>query len=260
MNRIAGCVEYCGVNYSGWQRQKNANSIQHEVEHALTKVADESVTVIAAGRTDTGVHAIGQVIHFDTHSERSQIEWLRGVNTYLPDDISLVWTHNVDNDFHARFGAKKRRYRYVIFNRAVSPSFLYGRVTWNWSKLDLFLMQRAAKDLIGKHDFSAYRAAGCQSKHPVKEIYQLDMDQSGPWIWLDVVADGFLHHMVRNIVGVLLRIGERLESVHWAQQVLESRDRKTGGMTAPPDGLYFASVEYDSSYGLPQPPDVCRFW
>ncbi len=260
MNRIAACVEYCGTHYCGWQRQSHSPSIQQEVERAFSKVANEKITVVNAGRTDTGVHGIGQVIHFDTHSDRTHHQWLRGVNTQLPDDISLIWTHFVDRKFHARFDAKQRSYRYVILNRPVSPSYLSGRVSWYRGPLDLFLMQRAAKDLVGCHDFSGYRAAGCQSKNPVKEVVKLSLDQSGPWIWLDIVADGFLHHMVRNIAGVLLRIGARLESVHWAQQVLESRDRNLGGVTAPADGLYFVSVDYDAKYGLPNPPEVCRFW
>lgn len=260
MIRLAACVEYCGRNYCGWQRQTHSPSIQQEVEQALSKIADESITVVNAGRTDSGVHGIGQVIHFDTNRARTQNEWLRGVNTYLPNDISLVWTHPVESSFHARFAAKQRRYRYVILNRPISPSYLHGLVTWHVARLDLFLMQRAAKDLIGRHDFSAYRAASCQSKNPLKEIYQLTLQQSGQWIWVDITADGFLHHMVRNIVGVLMRIGERLESVHWAQQILDSRERKQGGITAPPDGLYFASVDYDDKFGLPNPPEGCRFW
>lgn len=260
MIRLAACVEYCGRNYCGWQRQAHSPSVQEEVEKALSKVANEQITVFSAGRTDTGVHGIGQIIHFDTHSERTQNEWLRGVNTYLPNDISLFWTHPVDDSFHARFAAKQRHYRYVILNRTVSPSYLHGLVTWHHAALDLFLMQRSAKDLVGRHDFSAYRAVGCQNTNPVKEIYNLTLQQSGPWIWVDVTADGFLYHMVRNIVGVLVRIGERLESVHWAQQILESRDRNTGGVTAEADGLYFVSVDYDAKFGLPKPPEVCRFW
>ena len=260
MNRLAACVEYCGRNYCGWQRQTHSVSIQQQVEHALSKVADHPITVFSAGRTDTGVHGIGQIIHFDTDSERTPNEWLRGVNTHLPHDISLIWTHPVGNDFHARFVAKRRSYRYVILNRPVSPSYLHGLVTWYYGTLNLSLMQRAAKDLLGQHAFSAYRAARCQSKNPVKEIVSLTLEQSGQWIWIDISADGFLHHMVRNIVGVLLRIGARLESVDWAQQILEGRDRKIAGVTAVADGLYFVAVDYDAKFGLPNPPEVCRFW
>ncbi len=260
MIRLAACIEYCGLHYCGWQRQAHSVSVQQQVENAISKVADQPITVLSAGRTDTGVHAIGQIIHFDTDSERTAKAWLRGVNSNLPNDISLIWTHQVEHDFHARFSVKQRSYRYVIFNRAVSPSYLRGLVTWHYGALDLMLMQRAARDLLGQHDFSAYRAASCQSKNPVKKIDTLTLGQSGSWIWVDIRADGFLQHMVRNIVGVLLRIGARLESVHWAQQVLESRDRTRGGATAVADGLYFVAVEYDAKFGLPDPPAVCRFW
>ena len=260
MIRLAGCVEYCGRNYCGWQRQTHSASIQQQIEQALSKVANHPITVVNAGRTDTGVHGIGQVIHFDTTSERTSNEWLRGVNTHLPNDISLIWTHQVGLDFHARFSAKQRHYRYIILNRKASPSYLHGLVTWYYGTLDCLRMQRAARDLVGRHDFSAYRSVRCQSKNPHKEIYELTLRQSGGWIWLDITADGFLHHMVRNIVGVLLRIGARFESVCWAQQVLASHDRKTAGITAAADGLYFVAVDYDAEFGLPDPPKVCQFW
>ncbi len=260
MIRLAACVEYCGRNYCGWQRQTHSASVQQQVEQAISKVANQPITVLNAGRTDSGVHGIGQIIHFNTASERTSNEWLRGVNTLLPNDISLIWTHPVGDDFHARFSAKRRRYRYVILNRQVNPSYLHGLVTWHYGALDFLLMQQAAKDLIGRHDFSAYRAARCQSKNPIKHVYELTLEQSGAWIWIDIVADGFLHHMVRNIVGVLLRIGERLEPADWAQQVLQSRDRKIAAITAAADGLYFVAVEYDAKFGLPDPPEVCRFW
>ncbi len=258
--RIAACIEYCGTNYHGWQRQKNARSVQGEVEKAISKVADEQVSVITAGRTDTGVHGIGQIIHFDTFSQRDAYHWLRGVNTYLPDDISLIWAHDVESDFHARFSARERRYRYVILNRTVSPSYLHGRVTWEPVSLNPRWMQEAAQSLLGRHDFSAFRAAGCQSKDPVKEVRRLTINYSHQWIWLDIAADGFLHHMVRNIAGVLMRIAQGLAPIEWAREVLESEDRTQGGMTAPADGLYFVSVQYDDKYQLPKTPEVCRFW
>ena len=260
MSRIAACIEYCGANYFGWQRQKHAVSVQETLEKAISRVANEQITVIVAGRTDTGVHGIGQIVHFDTSSQRSNFEWLRGVNTYLPDDISLIWTHIVSDGFHARFSALSRSYRYVILNRSISPSYLSSRVTWHRSPLDATLMQSAAQYLLGTHDFRALRAAGCQSKDPVKTVTSISINQSGPWIWLDITANGFLQHMIRNIIGVLGRIGEGTEPVSWMKQVLESRDRTQGGITAPPDGLYFVSVEYDSEFQLPEPPDVCRFW
>lgn len=260
LQRYAACIEYCGVRYAGWQRQKHAPSVQEAVERAIGRVADHRITVTAAGRTDSGVHGCGQIIHFDTPNRREAVSWLRGVNTWLPDDISLLWTRPVGADFHARFGARERRYRYVMLNREVSPSYLHGRVTWFRWPLDIDAMRQATANLLGRHDFSAFRAAGCQSKNPVKELRRLDIGQQGQWIWFDVAADGFLHHMVRNLVGVLVAIGQGDAPVGWAAEVLESRDRRRGGVTFPPDGLYFAAVDYDPGFRLPAPPPVCRFW
>ena len=260
MQRYAACVEYCGLRYAGWQRQKHAASVQEALERAIGRVADHPVDVVAAGRTDAGVHGCGQVVHFDTPNRRTAVSWLRGVNTWLPDDISLVWTRPVDRDFHARFRALGRHYRYVILNREVSPSYLHGRVTWFRWPLDIGAMRTAAQDLLGTHDFSAFRAAGCQSRSPVKELRRLEIGHAGQWIWFDVSADGFLHHMVRNLVGVLGAIGQGEAEPDWAREVLESRDRKQAGITFPPDGLYFAGVDYAPVFGLPPPPPVCRFW
>jgi len=260
IQRYAACIEYCGVHYSGWQRQRNAPSVQQCVEQAVSKVANHSITVTAAGRTDTGVHGIGQIIHFDSPSERDPVNWLRGINTALPKDISLIWTHPVSTDFHARFCARERSYRYIILNRRVRPSYLAGRVTWHRVWLMTDQMQQAADRLLGTHDFSAFRAAGCQSKNPVKTMRKISVQRKGEWIWVDVVADSFLHHMVRNIIGVLCRIGSGEESAEWATTVLQSLDRKKGGVTFQPDGLYFVKAEYDSGFGLPSPPPVCSFW
>ncbi len=260
MIRIAACLEYCGVGYHGWQRQNHAPSVQQAVESAVSRVANQSIDVVVAGRTDTGVHAIGQIVHFDTSSNRIEEQWVRGVNTYLPDDISMIWARPVSQDFHARFSARQRSYRYVLLNRPVRPSYLHGRVTWHRAPLELEPMQEAARELVGRHDFSAFRAAGCQNKNPVKQVSLISLDQVGPWIWLDIVSDGFLQHMIRNIMGVLTRIGEGLEPVQWAREVLNSQDRKTGGITALADGLYFVSAQYDKIYNLPAPPEVCRFW
>ena len=258
--RIAGCVEYCGKNYKGWQYQHHAPSVQQALEQAFSRVANHEVAIVAAGRTDAGVHGIGQIFHFDTESERSDYGWVRGVNSWLPDDISVTWTQQVCNDFHARFKATARSYRYIIFNRSVSPSFLSGLVTWHRNKLDVERMQQATQFLVGCHNFEAYRAVACQSKNPCKEIYQLEIGQKQEWIWFDVRADGFLHHMVRNIVGVFMKIGEGERDPTWAHDVLRSQDRRKGGITAPADGLYLCSIEYDPCYELPAAPDKCRFW
>jgi tRNA pseudouridine38-40 synthase len=260
MNRYAACIEYCGKNYNGWQHQPHAPSVQDKVEAAISKVADQHTRVVACGRTDTGVHASGQIIHFDTSVQRSNYQWTRGINTYLPDDISLIWSHPVSLGFHARFGAINRSYRYIILNRQVSPSYLSGLVTWHRAALDPVLMQRAAQSLLGEHDFSAYRAAGCQNRNPVKHVTKITIGVSGSWLWFDLSANGFLHHMVRNIVGVLCTIGEGEEEPGWAVEVLGSKDRTQGGVTAPAAGLYFASARYDPAFRLPEPPQICQFW
>jgi tRNA pseudouridine38-40 synthase len=260
MNRYAACIEFCGVSYNGWQRQPHAPSVQARVEEAISKVADQVVGVVTCGRTDTGVHATGLVIHFDTACQRSEVEWSRGVNTYLPEDISLMWTRPVGPDFHARYAALSRSYRYVILNRQVSPSILSGRVAWHRTPLDVNAMREAAEQLLGEHDFSAFRSIACQNKNPQKHVSEISLGVSGHWIWLDITANGFLHHMVRNIIGVLTRIGEGLESPGWAAEILGSRDRSHRGITAPPEGLYFVNARYDSAYDLPPSPQICQFW
>ena len=258
--RIAACIEYCGAQYSGWQYQTNAPSVQARVEEALSRVADEPIRVTAAGRTDAGVHGGGQVIHFDTRARRAGHDWFRGVNTHLPDDISLLWTQTVDDTFHARFGASERSYRYVILNRDAAPATLHGRVAWHPLTLDVEPMQQAAESLIGRHDFSAFRAAGCQSKSAERRVKRLRLGRKGAWVWLDISADGFLLRMVRNIAGTLVRIGEGRASVGWAGEVLASRDRRRAAATAPAAGLYLTRGKYPPRHRLPPPPAPCRFW
>ncbi len=260
MIRVAACLEYCGSAYRGWQRQSHAPSVQQAVESAIARVANHSVDVVVSGRTDSGVHAIGQIVHFNTSSQRLEEQWVRGVNSGLPDDISMIWARPVSPDFHARFSARQRSYRYILLNRPVRPGYLHGRVTWHRAPLNLAPMREAARQLVGQHDFSAFRAAGCQNRNPVKRVSLISLNQCGFWIWLDITADGFLHHMIRNIMGVLTRIGEGVEPVRWAGEVLASRDRKAAGVTAPADGLYFVSAQYDKKYNLPAPPQACRFW
>ncbi len=261
-NRIAAGVEYCGARYCGWQYQDNADSVQARVEEALSRVADEAIRVTAAGRTDAGVHGIGQVIHFDTRRRRDRRAWLRGANTYLPDDISLLWTQPVEARFHARFSALERSYRYVILNREASPSWLHGRVAWHPTPLAAERMQQAAGALLGRHDFSAFRAAGCQSKSPCREVRGLQVSRCGPWVWIDISADGFLQRMVRNIAGVLLRIGEGREAVEWAGELLAGGRRKHAAIAGAANaaGLYLTGVRYEPRFDLPPPPEPCRFW
>jgi len=251
--RIAAGVEYDGSAFCGWQYQEHSPSVQAAVEKALSRVANVPLRVVCAGRTDTGVHAAGQVIHFDTTAQRSEFSWVRGANSNLPDSVRLLWARTVDAGFHARFKAQRRYYRYVIFNRAIHPAYLHKRVSWEYRPLEIEPMQQAAVHLIGEHDFSAYRAVACQAKSPIRTLHQLDIRRHGQFIILDLTANAFLHHMVRNIAGVLMRIGAGEAKPDWARQVLEQRDRTLGGVTAPPDGLYFMQVDYPAEFALPKP-------
>jgi tRNA pseudouridine38-40 synthase len=250
--KIALGVEYCGSQFFGWQIQTQARSVQGCLEMALTKVANHPVTVICAGRTDTGVHAIGQVIHIDVTAQRSPRSWILGTNSNLPHDISILWAQEVDDSFHARFSATARHYRYIILNRFTRPAVLSQRVTWYYQPLDVERMQLAANDLIGTHDFTSYRALNCQAKNPVRTISQLNIFRQEDLIIIDISANAFLYHMVRNIAGVLMAIGSGKQPTSWAQTVLAARDRTAGGITAPASGLYFCQVDYPSPYIFPK--------
>lgn len=257
--RIALAIEYDGSRYHGWQLQDGVDTVQARAEAALSRVADHPVRVVCAGRTDTGVHAAGQVVHFDTRAERSPRSWVFGANANLPKDISVLWARAVPEAFHARFKAERRRYRYVIFNRPVRPTFLQRRVTWEYRALDAERMAAAAVHLLGQRDFSSYRALACQARSPVRTLHRLDVWRRDEFVFLELEADGFLHHMVRNIAGVLTSIGAGEKSTHWTREVLELRDRTLGGVTAPPYGLYLTGVDYPAEYGLPRlspPPAV----
>lgn len=253
--RVALVLEYNGSRYHGWQSQKSGlPTVQQQLEIALSKVANHPVAVVCAGRTDAGVHASHQVIHFDTTVERSERSWVMGANANLPSDISVRWVGNVTEDFHARFSAQSRRYRYVIYNNPIRPALYNQEVTWNYRPLDDRKMARAAQSLVGEHDFSSFRAAGCQANSPVRTIEFLTVNRFSDFVILDVKANAFLHHMVRNISGVLMAIGAGLQHERWVQEVLQARDRASGGVTAPPYGLYFIDVDYESgnipSFGL----------
>lgn len=257
--RIALGIEYDGSRYHGWQLQDGVTTVQACVEAALSRVADEPVRVVCAGRTDTGVHAAAQVVHFDTGAERTERSWVFGANANLPKDISVLWARPVPETFHARFKAERRRYRYVIFNRAVRPTFLQHRVSWEYRPLEAQRMAEAAVHLVGEHDFSSYRALACQAHSPVRTLYRLDVSREGELVLLDLEANGFLHHMVRNIAGVLMSIGAGEQPMAWSREVLEHRDRSLGGVTAPPFGLYLTGVDYPVEYALPRlspPPTV----
>ena len=252
--RIAAGVEYDGRRFHGWQSQRGERCVQDVVEAALLRVADGPVRLFCAGRTDAGVHALGQVVHFDTGAERPERAWVLGANTALPNDVSLRWARPVPEAFHARFSATGRRYRYLILARSARSALLAGRVTWIHRPLDAGRMAEAALALIGTHDFSSYRAIGCQAKQPVRTVTELTVRRRGALIEVVVSANAFLHHMVRNIAGVLIAIGRGDAPVEWAREVLERRDRTAGGVTAMPDGLYLDRIEYPAAFDLPAAP------
>lgn len=253
--KIAFGVEYNGSRYAGWQLQSHSPSVQESLEKALSFVANQPIKTHCAGRTDSGVHACGQVVHIETEVERSERSWLLGTNVNSPEDISINWVRFVSDDFHARFSATARRYRYVILNRTSQSALLTGRVTWENRSLDVDRMSAAAVFLQGKHDFSSYRATLCQAKSPIRTIHSLTVQRLGDQIILDIHANAFLHHMVRNIAGVLMEIGMGRRSPDWAKQVLDYRDRKLGGVTAPPYGLYLMKVDYPPEFSIPDSPE-----
>ena len=258
--RIAAILEYDGSRFSGWQRQDMARSVQAVVEEALSIVADERIQVTVAGRTDAGVHAAGQVIHFDTSAARSDYSWVRGTNSNLPSEVALLWAGPVDDGFHARFSATGRHYHYVILNRAIRPTYLAGRVTHEYRLLDVASMREAAQHLIGEHDFTSFRAAECQAKSPVRELRALDVTRHGEFVHIHVHANAFLQHMVRNIAGVLMTVGAGEREPSWAKEVLEARDRRAGGVTAAPDGLYLREIEYPEMFKLPRLSRAVGLW
>lgn len=250
MPRIALGLEYDGSAYAGWQSQPHAQCIQANLEQALSFVADQPVAVTAAGRTDAGVHAHMQVVHFDTTARRSGRAWTLGANTRLPADISALWAREVPAAFHARYSALSRSYRYLILNRTARPALDRLRAGWVRQPLDAQRMREAAGWLVGEHDFSSFRAAECQSSTPRRQVHSIDIDRRGDELSIEVTANAFLHHMVRNIVGVLISIGTGDREPIWARTVLEARDRRRGGITAPPQGLYLVGVRYPASFGL----------
>ena len=253
--RIALGLEYDGTAYNGWQRQRNGKGVQTRVEDALSRVANEEIKVICAGRTDTGVHASGQVVHFDTSSERGSRGWMLGANSNLPDDVSVVWAQPVDDSFHARFSATSRSYHYLILNRPERSALYRHRAWWVYDPLDAGRMHEAAQALLGRHDFSAYRAAACQASSPNREITSISVTRDQDWIQLEVTANAFLQHMVRNITGTLVAIGRGDEPDDRAGTVLAGRDRKKGGAAAPPHGLTLVDVGYPAEFDLPINPN-----
>ena len=255
-SRIACRIEYEGSHYSGWQSQPHphVDTVQDKLEHGLGEVAGDAVRVHCAGRTDAGVHGHFQVIHFDAPVQRSCKAWVLGGNANLPFDIRIHWAIPVLADFHARFSARARRYRYVIVNTPVRPAMLQGQVTWQRRMLDERAMHEAAQHLLGECDFSAFRAAACQSATPMRNVHSIDVWRRGNIVVVDVRANAFLHHMVRNIVGSLLVVGEGARGPGWLAELLAGRDRTIAAATAPPQGLYLVDVEYPDHFGLPATP------
>jgi len=249
--RIALGVEYDGSDFCGWQRQTMGRTVQGCLETALSVVADHAVKVVCAGRTDTGVHATGQVIHFDTGAQRDTKAWVQGGNSNLPGDISVQWAAAMDPAFHARFSARSRSYRYIILNRSVTSALLRNRACRVYRPLDVSTMVVAAGHLLGEHDFTSLRAAACQAKHPVRTIHRLDVCRCGDFIYIDVTANAFLHHMVRCIAGVLIAVGTGEQTPEWVGRLLAMRDRAAGGITAPAAGLYLVGVKYEPQFPLP---------
>jgi tRNA pseudouridine38-40 synthase len=251
MARFAVGLEYDGRAYSGWQFQPGLNTVQDVVQRALSRVADSQVDCVCAGRTDAGVHALAQVVHFDSEAARSERAWRLGANTYLPSDVSVAWVREVATHFHARFGATARSYRYVIFNRDSRSALAAGRATWERRPLDAPRMHAAAQGLLGEHDFSAFRAIECQANSPVRKVESLAVRRQAEWVTIDITANAFLHHMVRNVAGLLMSVGHGESQPERVASVLAGRDRKVNAATASPDGLYLAAVRYPAEFGLP---------
>lgn len=250
-SRIALIVEYDGTPYCGWQRQLHAPSVQEELEEALARVADGAVEVTCAGRTDAGVHATHQVVHFDPPSERELHAWVLGGNANLAASVSILSAYAVDSQFHARYQARRRAYRYYFFCRRARPALWRSKVAWTHRRLDAERMHDAAQPLVGEHDFSAFRAVACQAAHAVREVFSLEVSRQGDVVVIDVEANAFLHHMVRNIAGTLLAVGCGDQDEDWPRRLLLGRDRTRSGITAPAAGLYLTGVEYPQRFGMP---------
>ncbi|MBU3023304.1 tRNA pseudouridine(38-40) synthase TruA [Aestuariibacter sp. A3R04] len=252
MARIALGIEYDGSTHFGWQRQRNVPSIQGYLENALSVVANKPIGVQCAGRTDAGVHATGQVVHFDFDDERPERAWTMGVNANLPDSVAVTWCKTVDDNFHARFSATHRRYRYIIKNTRLRPAILCGGVTHIYQPLDEKRMHEAAQALLGEQDFTSFRAALCQSKTPFRNVTHVSVSRMGDFVIVDIRANAFLHHMVRNIVGSLIEIGAGEQPVSWIAELLLLKDRTKAAATAKPNGLYLVDVTYPQAMGIPQ--------
>jgi len=250
--RYAIGVEYCGAAYCGWQRQPHCESVQQHLESALGFVADHAIELVCAGRTDTGVHAMEQVAHFDSDARRDQRAWVMGANSRLPRDIRIKWVAGVNDDFHARFTAQARVYRYLIQNSAVASAIFHQRVSWEYRPLDHESMHECAQILVGEHDFSSFRAVGCQAKSASRDLHSIEVSRQGELVLIDVKANAFLYHMVRNIAGSLMAVGRGERDGAWFEHIFRARDRNLADVTATAAGLYFVQVCYPKQFKLPQ--------
>lgn len=253
--KIALGIQYDGINYNGWQKQLSSNTltVQGILEDAIAKVANHCITTFCAGRTDAKVHASFQVIHFETFSARKITAWIYGVNRYLPSNIRVIWAKEVPDEFHARFLAFKRQYKYLIHNSDIPNAILQGKITPFSKKLDINLMQEGANFLLGENDFSSFRAANCQSLSPFRNLSYINIQRYNSTIIITIEANAFLYHMVRNIVGSLLEVGIKKHPPQWIQWLLEQKDRSLAAPTAKPDGLYLTNVEYPEEFQIPKP-------
>ena len=250
--KFAFIAEYDGSDYCGWQRQGDTRTVQREIENALSFVANHTIKVTAAGRTDAGVHASAQVLHIETDARRDNKSWLFGANSRLPPDVSLRWCNPVADDFHARFSARSRSYRYLILNRPLRSGLWRTRCAWECQAIDAVRMHEAAQALLGEHDFSAFRASSCQARTSVREVRRINVQRYDDLVVLEITANGFLHNMVRIIAGSLLRIGRGEYSHAWLPELLRGRDRRVSGPTAPAQGLYLNEVSYPSRFAIPR--------
>jgi tRNA pseudouridine38-40 synthase len=254
--RIAIGIAYDGRPFDGWQSQPSGNTVQDRLEAAVAEIAGAAVRVTAAGRTDAGVHATGQVAHFDVDVARPESAWVRGTNAHLPEAIAVQWALEVDGDFHARFSATSRRYGYLLYNHPVRPAVFQGKVGWFHLPLDVDAMREASRCLLGERDFSAFRSSECQAKTPVKLLQRIAIERRGHYVAFEFAANAFLHHMVRNLVGCLVHVGKGAQPPGWLREVLEGRDRAKAAPTFPADGLYLTSVTYPERWNLPAFPPM----
>jgi tRNA pseudouridine38-40 synthase len=257
--KIAIGIAYCGTGLEGWQSQPSGRTVQDQLERALSEIAGEPVTVTGAGRTDAGVHACAQVAHFETTAERPDSAWVRGTNALLPEAIAVQWAVPVPGEFHARYSALERSYRYVLYNHPVRPALVTGLAGWFHLPLDVETMHRAAQFLLGERDFSSFRSAECQAKSPVRRMRRADVRANGPYLMFDFTANAFLHHMVRNIVGCLVYVGKGKHPPQWLAELVAARDRKLAAPTFAADGLYLSEVRYEPRWGLPGFPRMMPF-